>query len=148
MGKAGRADVRWGLVLAGILLTGFGFLAILSIGMPFFVIGVLLFAAGVTGVHRTNPGIFWPLINAIIVFFAGYVLVAPLACTSSAVDVLNGDGSSSGVASTRCSNLIGIDYAGGISYDPPLWPAALTALGAAAITVPVTRWRIRERTSA
>lgn len=148
MGKPGRAEVRWGLVLGGVLLMAFGFLAILSIGMPFFVVGCLLFVAGVTGVHRTNPGIFWPLINAIIVFFAVYVLVAPLGCTSSAIEVLNGDGSSGGVATTRCSNLLGIDYSGGLSYNPPLWPAALTALGAAMITVPATRWRIRERTSA
>ena len=148
MGKAGRAEVRWGLVIGGVLLMGFGFLAILSIGMPFFVVGCLLFVAGVTGVHRTNPGIFWPLINALMVFFAVYVLVAPLACTSSAIEVLNGDGSSSGVATTRCSNLLGIDYSGGLSHDPPLWPAVVSAVGAAAITIPVTRWRIRERTSA
>lgn len=148
MGRTRRTEVRWGLVVGGILLMGFGFLAILSIGMPFFVVGCLLFVAGVTGVHRTNPGIFWPLINAIVVFFAVYVLVAPLACTRSAIEVLNGDGSSAGVATTSCSNLLGIEYSGGISYDPPLWPAVVAAVTAAAVTLPVTRRVVHQRGTA
>jgi len=61
-----------------------------------------------------------------------YVLLAPLSCTSIA---------SSGPlpSRTECTNVLGIDYSGSGSYDPPLLPALLAGLIVAGIIALVLR---------
>lgn len=138
-------------IVAGLLLMGFGFLAILSIGLPILVVGVFVLVAGLTGAHRERPGTFWSLAAGIGAFFAGYVLVAPLSCSSRGV-VVDPDQAATGeavtgdtVGATTCTNLLGIDYSGGPDYRPPLWPAGTAAAGSAAVVGIVTRRVVVER---
>lgn len=119
-------DLLYWLVVS--LCIVIGVLGIFSIGMPFLLIGATL---GVVAPFRGERHRFWPPLVAVVLFIAGYVLVAPLGCTTSAtisetsaVDVQEG--------STTCTNLLGIDYSRPGIYNPPLWPALLAASMAAA----------------
>lgn len=147
MSATERPEVRRGQVAIGVVLMAFGFLAILTIGMPFFVIGALLFVSGLTDAQRRSPTVFWPLLASLPTFFLVYVLVAPLSCTSWAIEELTSDGRAAADSGARCSNLIGIDYSGGTSYNPPLWPAVLAAIAAAGVAGVVTHRVVRTRTA-
>jgi hypothetical protein len=110
-----------------IALVLFGYLALFSIGFPFLLTGLLMlaFVAFRERVEVMVPAVLWPW-----VFTLGYVLVAPLGCTTSATPmVVNGVGAVEGA--TRCTALI-FTYAGAAPYSPPIWPALL--FGAALAT--------------
>lgn len=124
-GRRQRTTRAW-LVVVGALLTGLGYLTIFSIGLPVAVAGMLMVVAGLTGVHRQQPAVYWPVTVGLAAFFAGYALVAPLRCTSSAVATVDGvDHVAETAGTTECTNLLGIAYSGGAGYAPPLWPAVV-----------------------
>ncbi len=127
--------VRPAYVTAGVVLVGLGVLAIFTIGLPVLVAGLILLVDGFTNAHRRWPRVFWPIVVGIAVLFVGYVLVAPLSCTSEAVARESGHA----VGATSCTNLVGIDYSGGPGYNPPLWPALLAGVAGGAIAGAVTR---------
>jgi hypothetical protein len=110
----------WTFVVA---LIAFGVVGILSIGMPFLLLGVLL--AALSG-QRRRPVVFWPPVAGLLAFFAAFIVTAPLGCTVSA--------SGSAPSTTRCTNIIGIDYSGGGRYNPSPAPALLIGLVVAVAT--------------
>lgn len=114
------------------LLIGFGLVSIPTIGMPFLVTGLVLAALAPL---RSRPAVRWPWLVATTTFFLAYVLVAPLTCASQETVLTPRDGAASGGdvhgGDVACTSLLGINYTGGPGYDPPLWPAALTAAVAA-----------------
>lgn len=106
-----------------------GFHAIFSIGAPLLLTGVAMLFVGR---WRHRPAVVWPALVGVWSFVLGYVLVAPLGCSTSST--LPG-----GAARTTCSNVLGIDYSGTGVYTPSLFPALMAGLAAAAIGVVVTR---------
>ncbi len=125
-----------------VLLIGFGGLAAFSVGVPFLAVGVALVALAPL---RERTAVFWPALSAVIAFFAGYVLVAPLTCTAQAIMREGAAGSrSAAVGRTTCKNLIGIDYSGTGTYNPPLWPGVVAGVILAAV-VAVGVWGVVRR---
>jgi hypothetical protein len=122
--------------VAVILLITFGAITGFSIGIPFLLLGVLLLTLGPA---RHRPTIFWPIVIAYLAFITTYVLVAPLGCLSS--------GSVGGPDTTRCTNLLGLDYSGDGRYNPSLWPALLAGILGAAVAGAVARPLIRRARS-
>lgn len=109
-------------VVAGTLIL-FGAVAIFSVGLPFLTVGIALV---VLAPRRGQPRLFWPPLVGLISFFAGYILIAPLGCTATA-------SSRDLTGSTSCSNLLGLNYLGSTPYEPPLWPAVVAGVIAAAV---------------
>ena len=103
-------------VALAIALALFGYLALFSIGFPFLLTGVLMLALfGRRGkIEVMVPALLWPW-----AFTLGYLLVAPLGCSQTTRPAVGAVESA-----TRCGALF-FDYAGGASYDPPIWPALL-----------------------
>jgi len=121
-----------------VVLIAFGFLAALSIGQPFLMLGLAML---VLSPFRTRPLIFWPPLLAVVAYNLAYLVVAPFSCTESTD--LNG-----APAATVCSSLIGIRYTGDAAYNPSLLPAIAVGLAVAAITALVTFLVLRRRYSA
>ncbi len=127
----------------------FGFVGIFSVGMPFLLLGITL---AVVAPWRRQRAVLWPAVTAVVGFVVGYVLVAPLSCSTSATSadpqlLLN---PVPPARTTSCTNLLGIGYSGSGSYGPSLWPAVLCALAlsvAAAATVRVSLTRPRRAAS-
>jgi hypothetical protein len=109
-----------------------GVWGIFSFGLPLLALGFTL--AVLFGARRL-PHIFWPPIVGVILFFAGYLLVAPLGCRSAptlAHEIGPGDPESTTTfmePRVTCDRLMLPDTSG--TEDPPLWPAVLSALAAA-----------------
>jgi hypothetical protein len=127
-------------IAVAIALALFGYLALFSIGFPFLLTGLLMLA--LMPLRRRSevmvPAVLWPW-----VFTLGYVLVAPLGCTTSAVPMIaNGVGDVEGM--TRCNALF-FTYAGDGSYSPPLWPALLFGGALATGVALLVRRSIRRR---
>jgi hypothetical protein len=118
-----------------ITLCALGFVAIFSVGAPFFLTGIAML---VVSPWRARRDVFWPVVMAPWAFALTYALLAPLSCTSTP---------STGplLSRTECSNVLGIDYRGGGAYDPPLLPALLAGLVAAGFTVLVLRRLLARR---
>lgn len=116
-----------------VFLIGFGFLGIFSIGMPFLLLGITL---AILSQRRHEPGVVAAGVAAIAGFTLGYVLAAPLSCTSS------GDGSGS-ISHTVCSNILGINYSGVGLYNPSLAPGLLAGILVAVAFALGTRWIAR-----
>ncbi len=133
----GRGWLYW--VLA-ILLVGLGVVAIFSVGAPFLLTGVTMLAVGPW--HR-RPTVVWPALVGVWSFVVGYLLVAPLGCTSTPVPAIAG--SPPPVGHTTCSNLLGIDYSGTGNYNPSLLPAFAAGLLAAVIGVVVACYLLARR---
>lgn len=91
-----------------LLLTGFGFLAGLSIGPPFFFVGVAML---VLGPLRSRPRLFWPALVGVIAFVVAVVLAIPFSCTATAVI---GEPST-----TICTSILGQTWSGTGTYNPP-----------------------------
>ncbi len=140
-----RGPSRWYWALAGVLVV-FGFLTGFSIGLPFLLLGYVLFALGP---FRHRRRVFWPVLAGVVVFEVGFILVSPLGCTTSATETTTADGVTmrSGGA-TRCSNILGIDYRGGSGYDPPRWPAASLGLAAGVAAGAATRFLLKRSSPA
>jgi len=109
-------------------LISFGFVAMLSIGRPFLLVGLALLLLRPL---RSRPAAFWPPLAAVIAWNVGYLAIAPMTCTATQTVGL---GSSSGESTTVCASLIGILYSGRGVYNPPVEPANQVALLLAVIT--------------
>ena len=120
-----------------ITLCALGFVAIFSIGAPFFLTGIAMLVASP---WRGRREIVVPTVIPPWAFTLTYVLLAPLSCTSTSTP-------STGplLSRTECSNVLGIDYSGGGAYDPPLLPALLVGLVAAGIIFAVLRRLLARR---
>jgi len=117
-----------------VALIAFGFIAALSIGQPFLMLGLAML---VLGPFRTRRLIFWPPLLAVVAYNLTYFAVAPFYCTASS---LNG-----APITTVCSSLIGIQYRGDANYNPSLLPAIVIGLGVAATTALVSFLILRGR---
>lgn len=112
-----------------VLLVGFGFLALFSIGAPFLLTGIAMMAVSP---WRTRPEALWPTLVGVWAFVLGYILVAPLDCeTISGMDPI-----------TVCTHVFGIRWYGG---NPSLLPAFITGMISVAIGVTVTRHLLTRR---
>ncbi len=114
-----RTPLYVGIAIA---LIAFGILGLVSIGAPLLLTGVVMLVAFP---WRRRPDVLWPALAAPLAFTLVYALLAPLSCRSSSVGPL--------LPRTECSNVLGIDYSGTGTYDPPLLPAFLAGLAAAAV---------------
>jgi hypothetical protein len=111
-----------GYWIASLGLIAFGFLGALSIGRPFFLVGLAML---VLGPVRRRPALFWPPLLAVIAYNVGYWAVAPLYCT--ATEAVGGP------SSTTCSSVLGINYSGSGTYNPSGDPANMAGLLLAAV---------------
>jgi hypothetical protein len=112
-------------VAVAVALVVFGCLALFSIGFPFALTGLLMLALFRSRGRREVivPALAWPW-----AFTLGYVLVAPLGCTTSVTATsIAAAPVETAVASTRCDALF-LTYAGGASYDPAILPALLVGI--------------------
>jgi len=123
-----------------VLLVGFGYLALFSIGAPFLLTGITMM---VVSPWRSRPEVLWPALVGVWAFVLGYVLVAPLGCTSTAISVTAG--SPPAVSHTTCTNILGIDYSGIGIYNPSLVPALLAGVPAGGVGALATRFLIVRR---
>lgn len=130
----------WGVA---VILVGFGFLALFSIGLPFLLTGTAMM---VVSPWRNRPQVLWPALVGVWAFVLGYLLVAPLGCTSTAVAVTAG--SPVAVSHTMCTSILGIDYSGTGTYEPSLLPALVVAAAAGAAGVVAARFLLRRRRAA
>lgn len=120
----------WTLV---VFLVGFGFMGLLSIGFPFLLLGIAL---AILSQRRHETGVIAAGAAAVLGFTIGYILVAPLGCTSS--------GAAPGSLShTVCTNILRIDYSGTGVYNPSLLPGLIAGLVMAVLFANVTRWLFR-----
>ena len=118
----------WAYAVLVLLLVGFGYLAIFSIGAPFLLLGLTL---AVLFPWRDRRGVLATGTAVILGFVVGYLLVAPLSCTGTATAVVGG-GPSEGT--TVCTSLLGIiRYEGSGVYNPSLVPGLVAGLGLASI---------------
>jgi hypothetical protein len=129
-----KAWAYWAGVSALIL---FGWLAIFSIGAPFFLLGVMLAALFP---WRERRGVLATGMAVVFGLVVGYVLVAPLSCTTTSIAVA-GDALSE--SRTTCRNLLGIRYEGTGSYNPSLLPALVAGITLAVVAGLTTVWAYR-----
>lgn len=116
-----------------VFLIGFGFLGLLTVGLPFFLLGMTL---AILWPRRHETGVIAAGVSAIVGFTLGYILVAPLGCTTS------GQGTHA-VSHTVCSNILGINYSGAIGYNPSVLPGVIVGLVMAVLFANVTLWLAR-----
>jgi hypothetical protein len=133
-GRAGSA-LYW---CAAVVLLAFGAIAIFSIGAPLFLTGIAMMAVGP---RRHDPAVLWPVLLGVWSFVVGYVLVAPLGCTTASVPVV----ASAASSHTSCTNALGIEYSGVGVYNPPLLPALLAGLAIGTVVAFATRRALRAR---
>jgi hypothetical protein len=107
------------IVAVGLVLIG---AALFSIGIPFVLTGLVML---LLLPWRRRREILWPSLASVWGLTLGYVLVAPLSCTSSVASA--GEVLYSGGPVTTCNGLF-FDYVGGRSYNPPLLPALLVGV--------------------
>jgi hypothetical protein len=126
-----------------VILVGFGYLALFSIGAPFLLTGIALM---VVSPWRSRREVLWPALIGVWAFVLGYLLVAPLGCTSRTMAVTAG--SPAAASHTTCTNILGIDYSGTGIYNPSLVPALVAAAAAGAAGALATRFLLRRRRGA
>jgi hypothetical protein len=130
----------WGVA---VFLVGFGYLALFSIGAPFLLTGTAMI---VVSPWRSRREVLWPTLVGVWAFVLGYLLVAPLGCTSKTMAVMAG--SPAAPSHTTCTNILGIDYSGTGIYNPSLVPALVVAAAAGAVGALATRFLLRRRRGA
>ena len=121
----------WWLVL---VLIGFGFVAILSIGSPFLLVGVTLAALSP---FRSRPRVLWPVLALVVGFLVGYFVVAPLSC--SVTEGFNPTTGASTVSPELCRSLVGVEYT-----DSPQRPGLIAGVVGALVGA-TTAWIITGR---
>jgi hypothetical protein len=124
------AIAYWTLV---VVLIGFGYLGLFSIGFPFLLLGITL---AIVSQRRHETGVVAAGVGAIVGFTVGYILIAPLGCTTSANSV-------DPIEHTVCTNILGIDYSGTGVYNPSLIPGLLAGLVVAVLFARGARWIAR-----
>jgi hypothetical protein len=123
-----------------VLFVGFGYLALFSIGAPFLLTGTAMM---VVSPWRSRPEVVWPVLVGVWAFVLGYVLAAPLGCTSTAIS--STAGSPLAVSHTTCTNILGIDYSGTGIYNPSLVPSMLAGVAAGGGGALATRFLLLRR---
>lgn len=123
-------ELDWALV---VFLIGFGFLGLLSIGLPFLLLGITL---AILARRRHETGVIAAGVAAIVGFTLGYILVVPLNCTMTESSLHPG-------AHTVCSNILGINYSGAGIYNPSVLPPVIAGLVLAVLFANGTRWLAR-----
>jgi len=108
--KRQRAVAYYG---SAFVVTAFGFLSLVSIGLPILVVGVLLFALGPV---RERRDVLWPPLIGVAGFVAAFLAIAPFQCTARSPGV------------SRCFSAFGWEAHGGMGVGLALSLAA--ALGA------------------
>jgi membrane-bound ClpP family serine protease len=124
------AIAYWAITL---FLIGFGFLGMLSIGLPFLLLGIML---AILARRRHETGVVAAGVAAIVGFTLGYILIVPLDCTMT-------QSSNHPVAHTVCSNILGINYSGTGIDNPSLLPGVIAGLVLAVLLANATRWLAR-----
>jgi hypothetical protein len=130
--------VRAAVYVGGaLILIGFGYLALFSIGLPFALTGLLMLALSRWHRHPDvlAPALIWPW-----VFTIGYLLIGPLGCTSTSGAIPGAI--ARGV--TTCNGVF-FDYHGSEPYNPPLMPAAIAGVVLATVSSLALRWLLRRR---
>jgi hypothetical protein len=120
-----------------VLLVVFGALDLVAIGAPFLLTGVAML---LVGRRRRDRATLWPALIGVWSFVAGYVVVAPLGCSTSAGPVA-ADRASAGW--TSCSNVLGIAYRGAGGYRAPLVPALLVGIATGVVAAVAARRLMR-----
>lgn len=128
--KRTGAVAYWALV---VFLIAFGFLGLISIGLPFLLLGITL---AILARRRHETGVIAAGVAAIVGFTLGYILVAPLGCTTSGV-------APGSISHTVCNNILGIDYSGGSPYNPSVAPGLLSGIVVAVAFALGARWIAR-----
>ena len=128
-GRAG-AIAYWTVT---VVLITFGALGLLSIGFPFLLLGLML---AIVSQRRHETGVVVAGVAAVVGFMVGYILVAPLGCTTSASSV-------DPVEHTICANVLGIDYSGAGGYQPNVFPGLIAGLIVAVLFALGARWLAR-----
>jgi hypothetical protein len=116
-----------------VVLIAFGVLGLLSIGLPFLLLGIML---AIVSQRRHETGVVAAGVAAIVGFVTGYILFAPLGCTMSANSV-------DPVEHTVCTNVLGINYSGIGVYNPSVIPGLLAGLVVAVLFGLGARWIAR-----
>ena len=98
-GRAG-AIAYWTLV---VVLIAIGALGLLSIGLPFLLLGLML---AIVSQRRHQTRVVATGVAAIVGFMVGYILVAPTSCVASSVN------SADGIEHRACTSIIGFGYSG------------------------------------
>ena len=124
----GRAPAYAALAVALILL---GFAGLFSVGAPFLLTGTVML---VCFRWRRRREILWPAIAGVWGFTLGYVLLAPVGCSTRGTSEGLTMGFVSTTATTTCNGVF-FDYSGGASYNPPLFPALLVGLLIGAVVI-------------
>jgi hypothetical protein len=135
-----------GYWIASVTLIAFGIAGSMTIGRPFFIVGL---AMVVLGPLRHRPLLFWPPMLAVIAYDVTFWAISPLYCSATSLP-----GGSSG--STTCSSLIGIGWpatASGLAdagsvFDQANAVALLAAAGTFVIVLTVMLWRQRTQPGA
>ena len=123
------AIAYWTLV---VLLIVFGALAILTIGLPFLLLGLML---AIVSQRRHETGVVVAGVGAIVGFMVGYILVAPTSCsTASSID---------GIEHRACTNILGFGYSGTDTDNLGVILGLLAGLVVAVLFALGTRWLAR-----
>jgi hypothetical protein len=134
--------MRYWLVCLGLI--GFGFVAVLSIGRPFLMVGLAMLLLWPV---RHRAAFFWPPISAVIAWNVGFFAIAPFSCT--ATQAIGVGSASSNDSVTVCTSLTGITYSGGGVFNPSLQPASdlglLVAVVTAGAVLAIVLWAGRAR---
>jgi hypothetical protein len=122
-------------VVAGLLIA-FGVVGILSIGLPFLIVGVLLLALAP---YRHRPEVFWPPLVAVVVWTTMDLVIAPWGCSQSASSTLGAVGTAHTVVGREiCRTVFGVHVSSGI-LAPALIALAVAVAAAVATRVVLVR---------
>jgi hypothetical protein len=124
------AIAYWALI---VILIGFGFLGILSIGLPFLLLGIML---AILARRRHETGVIAAGVAAIVGFTLGYILFVPINCTTAERAPIG--------THTVCGNILGINYSSAGGYSSSLFSGVIAGLILAVLFASVTR-RIARR---
>jgi MFS family permease len=105
----------WTLV---VLLIAFGCLGIFSIGIPILLMGITL---AILFPRRHTRGVIASGVVAIVGFTLGFILAAPLSCTTNETSIHP-------TSRTVCANILGINYSGTGAHYPSLFPALIVGI--------------------
>ena len=109
----------------------FGIAGLFSIGAPFLLTGIVMLACFP---WRRRREVLWPAISGVWGLTLGYVLLAPIGCSTGVTSEGLRMGFVSTAATTTCNGVF-FDYSGGASYNPPLLPALLVGLLVGAVAM-------------
>jgi hypothetical protein len=118
-----------------VVLILFGLAGLFSIGAPFLLTGIVML---VCFPWRRRREILWPAISGVWGLTLGYVLLAPIGCSTRRMPEGLTMGFVSTAATTTCNGVF-FDYSGGASYNPPLLPSLLIGVFVGAVAVMAVR---------